>query len=383
MGGMEETADRVATRLSRERELTIALYTSDPALRREGMPYQVTDLSPERAFLAEPLIESSRLGCNPFRGFSAENFQISRLLLKGRIESALADRPNDQHVLISFFLTKFGFTAQLIAEELGLPHVACIAGSDLNRDAASPGGFATAAFVIEHADSVVVRSREQATRVGKLFHRSHNIHVYGGGLPEGRPRNIWKRGARDHVALVSDCGYSFKKSTHTLADAFGRLRSEGYPVTLTVAGQTQKLEQEYWEAAKHEWRERFHECARFLDHIGKDEVECLLLAGDIYCSPSLGEGSPNGALYALALGMPVIAPLGTSLDDISEPCGDRVSLFRAGDREDFYRRLAAMVSLVQTGLKPMDSTQIESLKRRLVEEESRLWLNIVRTAVTA
>jgi len=382
-GGMQETVDRVATRLAAAGNITVIVYTSNPALQVPETPYQVEDLSEEEQFLTSPLVEAARSQCVPFNGLSAESFQVRRLLLKARIEAALDARPDDRHVLISFFLTKFGFTAQLIAKELGLPHVACVAGSDLNRDVASPSGMASAAFVIANAEWIVVRSHEQARRIERLFDRSHNVSVYSGGLPAGRPKGIWERNGHEHVSLVSDCGYSFKKSTHTLVGAFRRLLTEGYPVTLRIVGQTPNRERTHWEAARREWRAEFGERASFCQHVNKDEVECMLLHGGIYCSASLGEGSPNGALYALALGMPIVAPQSCSLEDVSDLASDRVSLFRAGDRRDFYNRLAAMVALVRGNLRPLDPQRIASIRRSLSEDESRKWLNVVRHAATA
>jgi glycosyltransferase involved in cell wall biosynthesis len=310
---------------------------------------------------------------------SAESFQINRLLLRARLETALTGRPNDQHILVSFYLTSLGFTAQLIAQELHLPHVACVTGSDLNRDVASPTGMAAAAFVVEHADWIVVRSREQATRLERLFKRVHGISVYCGGLPDGWPRGRWKRNMRECVSLVSDCGYSFKKSTHSLVDAFSRLLSEGHPATLTIVGKTAEDQREYWAAARGEWSDRFGANASFREQVTKEEVERVLLDGDIYCSASLGEGSPNGALFALALGIPVVAPQASSLADISDQAVDPVALFRAGDREHFYNCLVAMISRVQDNLKQADHHRIESIKRRLSEEESRNWLGVLRT----
>jgi glycosyltransferase involved in cell wall biosynthesis len=161
------------------------------------------------------------------------------------------------------------------------------------------------------------------------------------------------------------------------------LLSEGYPVTLTIVGKTQENQQKYWELAKRAWSDRFVGRAFFRGQVGKEEVECLLLQGDIYCSASLGEGSPNGALFALALGMPIVAPRLSSLADVSDPGIDRVSLFRAGDREDFYARLAAMVSLVRGSLQPVDCERTELIKRRLSEEETRQWLSVIRTVAMA
>jgi glycosyltransferase involved in cell wall biosynthesis len=383
-GGMEETLDRLATRLAGNDDLTVIVYTMDLAAHvRSGMPYQVEDLSGERAHFVAPFVEGDRLNGDVPKCPSAESFQINRLLLRAHIEAALASRPSDRHILVSFFFTKFGFTAQLVAQELNLPHVACVAGSDLNRDVASPAGMAAATFVVEHADWIVVRTREQATRLERLFKRAHGISVYNGGLPDGSPRGYWKRNANACVSLVSDCGYSFKKSTQSLVDAFGRLLREGHPVTLTIVGKTAEGQREYWETARKDWNDRFGSSASFHGQVVKEDVECMLLHGDIYCSASLGEGSPNGALFALALGMPVVAPQLSSLADVSDPGIDPVSLFRAGDREDFYSCLTAMISRVRNDPPRTDHQRVESIKRRLSEEESRNWLNVIRTVAKA
>lgn len=377
-GGMEETVHRIATRLASQSDLAIIVYTSDPGLQNSQVSgYKTEDISAERHFLAMPLIESCHSRCVPFENRSPEGFQLTRLLLKARIESALSARPDDLHLLVSFFLTKFGFTAQLIAKELGLRHVACIAGSDLNRDIASPIGLAAAEFVMKYADWVVVRSREQAQRIGKLFNRSQGVSVYAGGLPDRQPQGFWNRNSAGPVRIVSDCGYSFKKSTHTLVEAFARLLDQNYPVALSIAGPTQKAEQTYWQEARSKWKSRFGDFVCFRDCLPKDDVECMLLHGDVYASASLGEGSPNGTLFALSLGMPVVAPRGSSVDDVSEEFADRVSLFQAGDRQELYECLAEMVTRIQSGVAPMDQRVIQAFRRRTADRELQHWLNVV------
>lgn len=380
-GGLQETVDRVATRLAANDDLRVVVYTMEPASRGGGgRPYAVEDLSGERAHLAAPLMGQTG-GSSPLwlRRLSPEGFQINRLLLLARMQAIIGERPSDRHVVVSFFLTSLGFTAQLVAQERRLPHVAFIAGSDLNRDVASPAGMAAAAFVVEHADWIVASNRDQATRLERLFKRAHRVSVWHGALPEGRPSVYWKRSARDHVTLVSDCGYSFKKSTHSLVEAFGRLRREGHPVKLTLVGRIEPDQAGYWETARREWRGHFRHDASFGEYVPKDQVEGVLLGGDIYCSASLGEGSPNGALFALALGMPVVAPRSSSLADIADPAIDRVSLFRGGDREDFYRCLAGMVARVRQDPRPADRERTEALRRQLWEAEARDWLDAVGT----
>lgn len=383
-GGMEETVDRIAKRLATDDDLEVIVYTESPArVTPDGMPYEVVDLSGEMAHFTAPLAESRQGQSHGGRYSLPEDGQVRRLLLRNRIESAMAASPSARHVLVSFFLTKFGFISQVIANELNLPHIACAAGTDLNRDLASSLRISAASFVVEHADWIVVRTREQAERLEHLFNRTHGISVYSGGLPAARPRRQWRRNPTPHVSLVSDCGYSFKKSTHTLVDAFSRLLREGHPVTITIAGKIQAEQHKYWTAAKQEWSDLFVGRACFRGPIGKNEVERMLLDGDIYCSASLGEGSPNGALFALSLGMPIVAPRASSLADITDPDLDRVSLFCAGDREDFYARLKAMVAQVRDNSQPIDGERVELIRRRLLEEESRHWLGLIHKAAAA
>jgi hypothetical protein len=381
---MEETVDRIARRRATGDDLEVIVYTESPARRNPGgMPYQVEDLSEEMAHFTAPLAESRQGQSRGGRYSLPEDGQVRRLLLRNRIECAMALRTGARHVLVSFFLTKFGFVSQVIANELGLPHIACAAGTDLNRDLASSLRISAASYVVEHADWIVVRTREQAERLERLFNRTHGISVYNGGLPAARPRRQWRRNPTPHVSLVSDCGYSFKKSTHSLVEAFSRLLREGHAVTLTIAGKIEAEQHKYWTAAKQEWSDLFVGRACFRGPIGKDEVERMLLDGDVYCSASLGEGSPNGALFALSLGMPIVAPQTSSLADITDPAIDRVSLFRAGDRDDFYARLETMVAQVRDNSQPVDSERAESIRRRLLEEESRHWLGVIHKVATA
>ena len=339
----------MATRLAAADGVRVILYTVLPAAPdKASRPYVVHDLSGERAHLSAPL---PGRGDNPLVKLSQlapEDFQVNRLLLLARVQDEVADRPGDRHLIMSFFfLSNLGFTAQLVAQELGIPHVAFVAGSDLNRDGATPTWMAALAFVVGHADWIVVSNRDQATRLERLFQRTDRISLSHGALPDGSPRAHWQPHRRDHVRLVSDCGYSFKKSTHTLVDAFDRLRREGFPVRLEIVGGTERIESKYWETARRRWGNRFRDDAIFGAYVPKRDVEDALLAGDVYCSASLGEGSSNGALLALIMGMPIVAVRSSSLADLVDPACDRVALFHGGDRSDLHRCLVDIVTRVR------------------------------------
>ena len=292
----------------------------------------------------------------------------------------MQEHAGERHVLVSFFLTSVGFTVQLVAQELGLPHIAFISGSDLNRDAASPAGLAAAAFVVEHATWIVASSQEQVSR---LFRRSARCSVSPGALPAGLPSAYWEPHAREHVALVADCGYSFKKATHSLVEAFAGLRGDGHPATLTIVGGTDPEQVDYWRDVRCLWEERFGPTAVFRGHVPKAEVEQLLLDGDIYCSASLGEGSPQGAMFAMALGMPVVGPGASSVADLMDPARDRVALFRPGDREDFHRCLAEMLGRVTEDPRAPDRERIDALRQRLRHAEAQAWTEAMAAVARA
>lgn len=384
-GGLAETVDRVATYLAVRAQARVVLYT----LRRaapsvDGRPYGVEDLSEARTWLAAPLSTPTE-AASPLRGRrpSPEEFQINRLLLLARLQTAMEEQPAERHVLVSFFLTTGGFTAQLVAQELGLPHVAFISGSDLNRDAASPAGRAAAAFVVEQATWIVAGSHEQVVRLDRVFRRTERLSVSPGGLPTGRPSAYWEPHVREHVALVADCGYSFKKATHCLVEAFARLREDGHPASLTIVGGTDVEQVDYWRDARRLWEERFGPTAAFRGHVTKAEVERLLLNGDVYCSASLGEGSPQGAVFAMALGMPIVGPRSSSVADLVDPVRDRVALFRPGDREGLHRCLADMVGRVREGLRMPDRERIDALRQQLRHAEAQAWSEALEAAARA
>lgn len=380
-GGLPEAVDRLATHLAVELHARVVVYTMNrPAPGGEGRAYRVDDLSGARTQLAAPL--SAVPGSTPplsARRPAPEEFQINRLALLGRLQPAMEAQADRRHVLVSFFLTTIGFTAQLVAQELGLPHVAVIAGSDLNRDAASPAGRAAAAFVIEHATWIIANNHDQVTRLARLFGRKDRLTVSPGSLPAGLPSAYWAPHAREHVQLVTDCGYSFKKATHCLVDAFARARQEGYPVRLTVVGGTDPEQVDYWRGARSLWTERLGPAAQFHGHVPKTEVERLLLDGDVYCSASLGEGSPQGALFALALGMPLVGPAASSIADLTDPGRDRVALFRPGDLEELYRCLAGMVRRVREYPRAPDRERIDGLRRHLRQAESDAWTEAIES----
>ncbi len=384
-GGLPETVDRVATHLAVGVQARVVLYTLGRAAPGvDGLPYRVEDLSGAREWLAAPL-SAAPGSSSPLttRRMSPEAFQINRLLLLARLQTVMQEYPDERHVLVSFFLTSVGFTVQLVAQELGLPHVAFISGSDLNRDAASPAGLAAAAFVVERATWIVAGSQEQVSRLARLFRRSERCSVSPGALPAGLPSAYWEPHTRKHVSLVADCGYSFKKATHSLVEAFAGLRGDGHPTTLTIVGGTDPEQVDYWRDARRLWEERFGCTAVFRGHVPKAEIEQLLLDGDVYCSASLGEGSPQGPMFAMALGMPVVGPGASSVADLMDPARDRVALFRPGDRADFHRCLAEMVGRVTEDPRAPDRERIDALRQGLRHAEAQAWTEALAAVARA
>ena len=240
LGGLPETVDRVATHLAVGSQARVVLYTlgrASPGV--DALPYRVEDLSGAREWLAAPLSAAPGSG-SPLRPRrpSPEEFQINRLLLLARLQTVIEEHPDERHVLVSFFLTSVGFTVQLVAQELGLPHVAFISGSDLNRDAASPPAWSPPPswWSARRGSSPAAGNRSLGSPGSfgaasvSVCHRARCLRL---------PSAYWEPPTRELVCIVADCGYSFKKATHSLVEAFARLRGGGHPATLTIVGGTE------------------------------------------------------------------------------------------------------------------------------------------------
>jgi glycosyltransferase involved in cell wall biosynthesis len=311
---------------------------------------EIHPLARQRELLEEPLIRS---GSSNLR---AERWRLDFLLMCNDIAEEMRRTPNDRHVLISSFITAEGFLGSMVAAELGLPHIAVTVGTDYSRDYRNPRSRPAAEHVLRTAAAVVTMNEGQE-RAFRRDLKIANVRTIRPSVDERVMEYRWA-GSRDGtIRLFSDTGFSFKKGTRVLLDAFARLRETSLPVTLTICGDNYEGQESYWNGIKREFREHFGDVVAFCDHAEVMEIWRMLVESDIYCSATFGEGSSLARSAALCIGVPVVTTQCGEMADLAEGAS-HVRLANPGDAEGFYEALRQACLDSASGAMQVDSNRV-------------------------
>jgi glycosyltransferase involved in cell wall biosynthesis len=344
-GGLEQSVIRIAEELASHDTVWVVIYTfmDDESVHPEFQAPNVilVPLLAKCRLLETPLSKQNN-GPEP----PLENFQVRFLVLRKAVRSTQVNHPDCRHLLISFFISRTGFITQQVAESCKFPHIACVRGSDFNRDFYHPNRFAAITHVARSADCVVAANQEQANSLRQFISRRHRIVTIPNSVLVNKGFPIWKPHRRPVLHLVSDCGYSFKKGTHILLASAATLKREGMPITLTIVGNTDDRGALYWQSLKKQYSSEFATCFFLKDWVPRDSISTLLLDSDVYCSATLGEGSSTSRLTALALGMPVVTSACGEIVNIATGA-NHVRLSQPGDQEEFTNMLRLLINDVR------------------------------------
>jgi hypothetical protein len=377
-GGLPELGRRLARGLAASGAARVVVHALNQTPEdATGDGFDLRPLMPARAAVAAPLAGADasilRLGSLP-----AQGYQINEAVLQASLDAERARHPLARHIIVSFSLVRLGYTCQRLADAVGWPHIAVVTGSDFTCDLADPALSAAAAQVMERADWIVALNEAHRAALSRRFARHERLSVCHGALPAGAPASTWQPHDRNERMIVSDTGYSFKKATHLLIGACDRLRGTGHDVQLSVVGRTAAEEAAFWAQFQSDAGRRSRPWATLSGYLAKSQMEQFLLAGDIYCSASLGEGSSNAALFALALGMPMVCTRTGSLPELADIAGDWLALVPPGDEPALADALGTMLKKLAKKTIAGPHGGVETIRRRLgPQREVEAWITIL------
>lgn len=330
-GGMQASVPRIARILSCNPNVATEICVLSPSTSSRDSSWQsdltVHWLSDDWYSAAQPLLDPSTR--KPLIGANREEIsRLTFLVLRNHIQRRLDQRPSDKHLILSFYLTNVGFAAQQVSLVLGMPHIAAIRGSDYSRGFFDPETIAVVEYVLRSSNHIVATNNQQKTCIERFFGIQGKVSViYNSQSHIPRP---WSRSGEAHIQLFSDSGYSHKKGTHILLEAFKTLKADGLPVRLTVVGRTKTSEREFWENNRKQFECLYPDDVAFFDYRPTAEIETFLYNADIFCSATLGEGCSQARMRALLTGMPVVTTMCGEILDLAQslptcyaaPCGD-------------------------------------------------------------
>jgi glycosyltransferase involved in cell wall biosynthesis len=370
-GGLETSVARIAASL-RESGMRVTVY-----VRSSGFADGDGDtfaLASRRGPWEEPLHRSMR---DPGVA-DRERLRLDFLVVRERVHAAMLQHPERRHVIVSFGLLEEGFIGQQIAAELGIPHVVSLRGSDFSVGFRSTTGFPSASWVASDASAVVCTNREQEHALRTIVGLQHATVIHG-AVPAEVTSATWNREPREHVALIADGGFAYKKGTQVLLHAFLALLAEGLPVRLTVAGDVERDAPTYWQTLLSSCRKTAKDAFRVENYVSGDELLARLLASDIYCSPTLGEGCSLARAAALAVGIPIVTTSCGEMPDVASGAS-HVALVPVADERAYRTALRDAVIAVQERHMIVDERRVATWKAHFsVERERQDWLALLDT----
>lgn len=370
-GGLEQWTRDLATWLCAAGMRVHVYVCGDIGVARHHPdgPFEVIDIDPLRAPWEASLKAAGWQG----ERLAQERSRMTFVCLRTQIARRTAGGPN---LLLSNFVTGVGFTAHLVAEDLGLPHVPVVVGTDFSRGFRNPREREVIAEVCRAARLVVCKSREQATAIARR-------------LPEVRFRVIETsvepspyrlcRPSDNRITIFSDIGFSYKKGTDVLLDAFIHLCDHGLDARLELCGADQEGQSEYWCARRRQLKEALPNRVEFPGYLTLSEVAGRMSMASIYANATLGEGASAARARALCLGIPMVTTACGELSDF--PGSSHIRMVAVGDADGFRDALLDFTRLSTDSGIVVDDDLVDGFRRRFdPATEADSWLELVRLA---
>lgn len=374
-GGMEDAIARITGILHSLGSVNVRIYVrlSVPEHPRvfADLPADICYLDTLKGRLLRPMAEA-------MDGESPEEYRLDYLLFQRLVIEQQELHPADRHVIFSFFISSSGFTAQHVASELGLPHVALCQGSDVSVAFHDPRRYAAVQFVLDRATVVVAICQEQGRMLRRASGRPCDLRVINNSIDTALPRQQWVHRGDDTIRLFSDVGFDHKKGTHLLLASFAELqRRAGSRCRLLVVGRTNPKEEGYWRRARLEAMDEFGDAVEFREYIPRTVIFDLILQSDIYCSPTYAEGCSLARLSALALGAPIVTTRCAEMLEI--PAGhEHIALVPPAHPEAYTAAVIAMDALLRKGPLRVDPRWVAQVREQFSYDlERSRWMEII------
>jgi glycosyltransferase involved in cell wall biosynthesis len=382
-GGMEQSVCRIAEQLASCEGYDVYLYTRSLPTDIDGQALapncEVVNLE---AVVAKLLCSERQPGkANLFDERLRQSLDIT--VFRNEVGRRVRANSPANQVVVSFYISWLAIIGQQIADELSLPHVACVRGSDFALHFHSHTRSSMSRYIYGRADLIVATNELQRRAIAKKYDRfSTTITIPNSVATDTMP--YWRRNRKTYVKVVADTGYSCKKGSHMLFRSISELRGDGLDVRLSVAGPMDRRNApgaKYWmdlrESLQHDDPEGFD----MLDLLSPGDVAGFVLDGDCYCSASLSEGSSNAVNRAMTLGIPmVITNTGSHGDMVQD--ARHVKLCRPGDPKSLTDGLRALVQALQAETVSVDRRLVDDWRDRLHPETEKLqWKSALQQAI--
>jgi glycosyltransferase involved in cell wall biosynthesis len=375
-GGMESAIFRIVSALAGLSNSNATIYVFSSEYVRSEIPERArVRIVPLREIRPDLSCNGVHLELN-----QTEQFHLDLCSLKQAISASMAGSCEREHIAVSFFAGGHAFIAQEACTQLGIPHILSTRGSDIWRNSSDPFYHSLISSLVSRATYIVTTNKGQKEYIEKSFNVHHKIKVIYNSVTVSNTRVYpafqLPRNSRP-VRLFADCGFSFRKGTLILLDAFKSLENRG--IQLTVCGLDDPGQQKFWTEVRRTYQGSLGSRLVFLPVQTVCQIEAHLHESDIYCSATLGEGCSTARCRALLSEKVIVSTRTGELIDFASSA-THVFLSEPGDLSAFSRNLNAACDAVEMGGLFIDKRSIERAAHELSQErEIELWQSLIKT----
>lgn len=370
-GGLQQSLQRIATSLvDAFPNSQHAIYVLETKAKDYGNVHFVKNFMKK---LSRPLSSSS------FTDSVKSYKQLRFLSLESQIKEMLNSYPDHEHLIISFYASHTGFYSQMVASRFNIKHISSIRGSDFFVNFLNHTSFSSLEFVVGHANHIITTNNMQRDMLLSLYSqtmtgRITTIHnALKGSVPLYINKHAIEKGR--HIQLFTDSGFSYKKGTDHIIDAFMRLFKDGEKIELSIAGDIKEEEKDYWDRRIQSVKESCGESFRQLGY--QDSVLPFMQQADIFISASLSEGCSNSRILALCMGIPIITTDNGAIIDYPIP-KTNVAFVPVGNPIMIARCIRGIIRNLSSGQGEISYMEREERLRYFsTERERKEWVSII------
>lgn len=356
-GGLENSILRIA-KILQEMGNEIFVYITDEIEERDLInPYNICYVSLYESIeeLLEPIEEIYKRNNLYFRSI----YQI----MQNRL--SCHDINKDEDVLLSFYISSYGFVQQRLADSLNLKHIAFVRGSDYSMDMHIPRKMSCIQYVCNNCSLIVTTNSEQINNLSRVF----DIGIEKFRLCYNPVSNVNKQriqADKEKPLFITDAGYSWKKGTHILFKSFEMLykKTEG-KCRLYICGPTTSSERNYWDRVRARLKDTYQQDIIMDDY--NYNFEAMYSQASAYVFPSLAEGCSNALLKSLSQDIPVITTETGTMPELKDVLPG-VSCVKPADADELFH---AMFDVIESPVCGSYDARIKMISDLFSEERER------------
>lgn len=280
-------------------------------------------------------------------------------------------------VFHSFFLNETGFLTTLVANELGVPVINSIRGSDLHKNVFNYIFFNQIVWALEHTSWATFVSNELRNRahviapsiIGKTSAFWNSVFPVDFGALEP----LDNHGDKLNKLVIGAVGnFRDKKGIDYLIRACAELKDE-ISTTLLLVGDFVEKEKFYWSNFLKE--SGIEDSTIVTGMLPREQALQYLNYIDIFTIPSLRDGCPNSLLEAMLAGKAIIGSNVDAIGEIIDNGKNGISV-KPGSTSDLVKAISQLAKNTALRKKLGENARQTAITQLSPEVEKENWLKV-------